>query len=105
MCINDEYMQHKTSIIPIVAIITTAKCSKSFTKHLCLDSKINKHLALYMSNTIIKFLNIAATYRLVTAFESELPFRVSASVTRSRVVSACPSISRFPFDCFFSLPK
>lgn len=56
-----------------------------------------------LSNAII--FNIAVTYYLVTAFESQLPFQVSASVTRLRVVSVCPPISRFPFDCFFLLPS
>lgn len=38
---------------------------------LSVDPKINRHLTLYTSNATIKFLNIAATYDLVTAFESE----------------------------------
>lgn len=71
-----------------------------YRSNLNLDSKVNGHLVTssYLG-CYLKLLNIAATYRLAIAFKSELFFQVSASVTR--VVSMCPPISRFPFDCFF----
>lgn len=38
---------------------------------------------------------------VIVLFKSKLSFRISASVTTLVVVSACPPINRFPFDCFF----